>query len=99
MSRIMKLLAAVLALAMLASACGDDAGTTASGDLPTVLDRVEPTYVGDQEPEVTGGVDAGPFGNRFHFSGFPGVDAPGQSVSAAICGDDERIFVARRVVG
>ena len=37
MPRIMKFLAAVLALSMLASACGDDDGTAASGGVPTVV--------------------------------------------------------------
>jgi len=49
----MKLLAAVLALSMLASACGDDDGTTASGDLPTVV--VTTNILGDVVTQLAGG--------------------------------------------
>jgi zinc/manganese transport system substrate-binding protein len=49
----MKLLAAVLALAMLASACGDDDDTAASGDLPTVV--VTTNILGDVVTQLAGG--------------------------------------------
>ena len=52
MSRIMKLLAAVLALTMLASACGDD-DTAASGDLPTVA--VTTNILADVVTQLAGG--------------------------------------------
>ena len=53
MSRIMKLLAAVLALSMLASACGDDDGTAASGGVPTVV--VTTNILGDVVTQLAGG--------------------------------------------
>ena len=53
MSRIMKLLAAVLALSMLASACGDDDGTAASGGIPTVV--VTTNILGDVVTQLAGG--------------------------------------------
>ena len=53
MSRIMKLLAAVLALSMLASACGDDDGTAASGGVPTVV--VTTNILGDVVTQLVGG--------------------------------------------
>ncbi|MEO0492388.1 MAG: metal ABC transporter substrate-binding protein [Actinomycetota bacterium] len=52
MSRITKLLAALLAFTMLAAACGDD-DTAASGDLPTVV--VTTNILGDVVTELTGG--------------------------------------------
>ena len=53
MSRITKLLSVLLALTMLAAACGDDDGTAASGDLPTVV--VTTNILGDVVTELTGG--------------------------------------------
>jgi zinc/manganese transport system substrate-binding protein len=53
MSRIMKFLAAVLALSMLASACGDDDGTAASGGVPTVV--VTTNILGDVVTQLAGG--------------------------------------------
>ena len=53
MSRIMKLLAAVLALSMLASACGDDDGPAASGGVPTVV--VTTNILGDVVTQLAGG--------------------------------------------
>ena len=53
MSRIMKLLAAVLALSMLASACGDDDGTAASGGVATVV--VTTNILGDVVTQLAGG--------------------------------------------
>ena len=53
MSRMMKLLAAVLALSMLASACGDDDGTAASGGVPTVV--VTTNILGDVVTQLAGG--------------------------------------------
>ena len=53
MSRITKLLSVLLALTMLATACGDDDGTAASGDLPTVV--VTTNILGDVVTELTGG--------------------------------------------
>ncbi|MCH1451304.1 MAG: zinc ABC transporter substrate-binding protein, partial [Acidimicrobiales bacterium] len=49
----MKLLAAVLALSMLASACGDDDGTAASGGVPTVV--VTTNILGDVVTQLAGG--------------------------------------------
>lgn len=53
MPRIMKFLAAVLALSMLASACGDDDGTAASGGVPTVV--VTTNILGDVVTQLAGG--------------------------------------------
>ena len=53
MSRIMKRLAAVLALSMLVSACGDDDGTAASGGPPTVV--VTTNILGDVVTQLAGG--------------------------------------------
>ena len=53
MSRITKLLSVLQALTMLATACGDDHGTGASGDLPTVV--VTTNILGDVVTELTGG--------------------------------------------
>ena len=53
MSRIMKLLAAVLALSVLASACGDDDGMAASGGVPTVV--VTTNILGDVVTQLAGG--------------------------------------------
>jgi len=53
MSRITKLLSVLLALTMLGAACGDDDGTAASGDLPTVV--VTTNILGDVVTELTGG--------------------------------------------
>ena len=69
-----------------------------------MLDRVESTDVGDEEPEVTGGVDAWPLDERSQMAVHAGIDAAGQTVSSTIGrnhrgGRESRSVVGRGSVG